>query len=119
MAIEKILEEKEVIEKIVEVIPKTNKNRDYVAFPIEVLPKSFKKVKPKEKSFIRKVIKSMKILNLNKIYNEDIEMSLSFYLEDTSQNILEIYSLVIELLERIAFKSSKQIKKIKVEIKSL
>ena len=54
--IEELLKNKEVLEKVVEVIPKYDKNKNYLAFPIDVLPKSFKKLTSKEKTFIRQLL---------------------------------------------------------------
>ena len=76
MKIEEILENKKVVEKIVKVIPVFDKNKDYLAFPIEILPSSFKKLNFKKKKFIRQVIKGMEIPNVGEFFNKKIKIEI-------------------------------------------
>ncbi|MBU3913292.1 MAG: hypothetical protein KKE50_04325 [Nanoarchaeota archaeon] len=114
--IEELLENKKVVEKIVKVIPMYDKNKDYLAFPMEVLPKSFKKLKPKEKNFIRQVLVKTQFPDMKRFLNDKIKITLSCYLEDLSVNILDISESVISILDKITFNNSNQIKELKVEI---
>ena len=114
--IEERLENQKVVEKVVKVIPKYNKNADILAFPIEVLPKSFKKLKPEEKNFIRQVLIKTQFPGMKRFLNDKIKITLSCYLEDLSVNILDISESVISILDKITFNNSDQIKELKVEI---
>ncbi|MBU3907347.1 MAG: hypothetical protein KKA64_03795 [Nanoarchaeota archaeon] len=114
--IEELIENKEIVEKVVEVIPKCDKNKDYLAFPIEVLPKSFKKLTSKEKTFIRQVITKTQFPGMKRFFNDEIKIVLSCYLGDLSANILDISESVISILDKITFNNSNQIKELKVEI---
>ena len=96
--IEELLKNKEVVEKVVEVIPKCDKNKDYLAFPIDVLPKSFKKLTSKEKNFIRQVLIKTQFPGMKRFFNDKIKITLSCYLEDLSVNILDISKTLIPLL---------------------
>ena len=114
--IEELLENRKVVEKVVKVIPKYDKNKDYLAFPIEVLPKSFKKLKSEEKNFIRQVLIKTQFSGMKRFLNDKIKITLSCYLEDLSVNILDISESVISILDKITFNNSNQIKELKVEI---
>ena len=114
--IEELLENKKVVEKIVEIIPKYNENKDILTFPIEVLPKSFKKLKPREKNFIRQVLIKTQFPGMKRFLNDKIKITLSCYLEDLSVDILDISESVISILDKITFNNSNQIKELNVEI---
>src|SRR3989344_7065627 len=114
--IEELLENRKVVEKAVKVIPEYNKNGDILAFPIEVLPKSFKKLKPEEKNFIRQVLIKTQFPGMKRFLNDKIKITLSCYLEDLSVNIVDLSKSVISILDKIIFNSSDQIRELKVEV---
>ena len=114
--IEELLENRKVVEKVVKVIPEYNKNGDILAFPIEVLPKSFKKLKPEEKNFIRQVLIKTQFPGMKRFLNDKIKITLSCYLEDLSVNIVDLSKSVISILDKIIFNSSDQIRELKVEV---
>ncbi len=92
---------------------------NYLAFALEVLPKSFEKTTSKEISFIKEIVKRM---NLSKEYfKEDLTIELTCFLDDISINTTQIINFYTTLLQGIVFKKESQLMSItikKVDVKT-
>lgn len=115
--IESILEEKPKVDKkrIAEEYIKENIPKNHLAFPLEVIPRSFKKLDKKEKEFIREIISRMGVAK-KEYFNEKLKLKIDCYLEDYKVNLKDINKTVISLLGGIIFKKREQIREIKTEI---
>lgn len=115
--LDSILENKPKIDKkkIAEEYIKENISKNHLAFPLEIIPNSFKKLDKKEKKFIREIIFRMGVTK-KEYFNEKLKLKLDCYLEDTKVNLKDINKTMILLLEGIIFKKKEQIKEIETEI---
>ncbi len=89
--------------------------KDYYAFPIEVLPKSFKSINDKEIKFLKTIIK--RFINKEKIKNyfqKDLKLEVDCHLESYPENIGEIINSVSNILEGVVFKNKRQLKSVTI-----
>ena len=93
----------------------TSAKPNYLAFPLEVLPKSFDKPTSKEISFIREIIKKMN-LPTKEYFNKDITIELSCYLENTNVKPVLIADVYTKIFRGIIFQKEAQLKGMNVKV---
>ena len=63
------------------------KNRDYVVFALDLIPKDFSKITKKDIMFLKKMIIGKNLKQIKSHYNANLTCQLDVYLEDTNQDI--------------------------------
>jgi len=92
---------------------------EYLAFTIDLLPKSFKKTDKEVLSLMKKFLKK-KLWKANEdFYNETVTLKISCYLENINESLDKIKRFVLDILEGSLLKSKKQVAGIKIQIENI
>jgi len=92
---------------------------EYLAFPIELIPNSFKKEDKEIISLMHKYLKKKLVKSKDDFYNENVILELECKLQNTNDSLDKIRKFVLEVLEGSVLKNRKQIKGIKIEISDI
>ena len=109
-----------LIDKKVEIIKENIKaekiTHDFPAFPIEYLPKNFANVTKTEVSFNKQALKKRQIPKLKEYFNLNIYLDIDCYFLNPKVYAGDILKFVFSVLEGIAFKNKRNVKKLIVKI---
>ncbi|MEK6906034.1 MAG: hypothetical protein AABW81_00240 [Nanoarchaeota archaeon] len=94
-------------------------NPEYLAFPIEIIPNSFKKSDKEIIKLMQKYPKKRLKKAKSDFYNENVVLELECKLNNTGDSLEKIKQFVLDILEGSILKSRKQVKGVKIEVSNI